>query len=188
MGFKDSQGREWPVTITVATVQRVRTDTGFDLGSALKPDGIDKLAGDFALFGDILYSICRPACERAQIPKEKFLEELTGDVLDQATKAFLAALVSFCPSPETRKALEKLLRASDEATREAIAQIEQDVDPDRLKADLKSTILKMAGAPSSASSPGTPGSSVLTQGPSPFASSSGPGKSEDETSGTTQPT
>lgn len=187
MGFQDSQGREWPVTITVATVQRVRADTGFDLGSAMKPQGIDKLSSDFALFGDVLYAICRPACERAQITKEKFLDELTGDVLDQATRAFLAALVSFCPSPETRKALEKLLRASDEATREAITQIEQDVDPDRLKADLKSTILKMAGVPSSALSPGMPGSSVLTPAPSPFASSSGPGKSDDETSGTTPP-
>lgn len=108
--FTDTSGREWPVTITVATIKRVRELISIDLMECLATENplLDRMAIDPVLLVDVLYCICKPAVDERGLTDIEFGESLSGDVIEQATSAFIEALVSFFPRGQ-RILLEKSL-------------------------------------------------------------------------------
>lgn len=106
--FTDATGRDWPVTITVGTVRRVRQLVDVDL---LKLDEalLKRLATDPVELANVLYVICEPTCDERGISDEQFGELLGGDVIDQATEAFIEAIIDFFP--RARRTVARQVRA-----------------------------------------------------------------------------
>jgi len=97
--FQDLKKREWDLTITVATIKRVRELITVDLLECLieKDSLIDRMALDPVLLVDVIYCICKPIADARDISDTEFGEAMGGDVIENATGAFLEALVDFFP-------------------------------------------------------------------------------------------
>lgn len=108
--FTDTEGREWSITITVAAIKRVRELISVDLMDCLAKENplIDRMAIDPVLLVDVLYCLCKPTADMRELTDIQFGESLAGDVIEQATSAFIEALVAFFPKGQ-RILLEKSL-------------------------------------------------------------------------------
>lgn len=133
--FRDVNGREWPVTITVGTVRRVRSETGHDLMSAVGGDLLQRMADDPVILATILYSIAVPEPERSRVTLDAFCEALAGNSLSDAADAFCEALCDFFGDRggPLRAALDKSKEARRLALKQATEQI-HNLQPEQLLA------------------------------------------------------
>lgn len=99
MIFKDTTGRTWELSLSVAAVKRVRSLTGIDLLPLAK--GGDEAAGIAAVLADpieaanVIYAAAKPQADAAGMTDEAFGELLAGQVLADAVAALLDALEVF---------------------------------------------------------------------------------------------
>lgn len=157
--FKDNAGRTWTVSVTVASIKRVRDLCGVDLldivQSGKSDDGlIARLATDPVLLCNVVYALCQPEAAAAGVSDEQFGEAMGGDALDGATTALLEDLVAFFPSARRQvlgKALAKLRAVEDRAAKLALDRL----DSPEIEAEL-ARILESSGGPAS-SLPPSPG-------------------------------
>lgn len=128
--FKDNQGREWTVEITVAAIKRVRGLAGVDLMEVLEGSNglIEKLVRDPVLLCDVIYAACNPQADERQITDEAFGASMAGDAIEHATAALLEELVDFCPSPRDRANLGRVLMATREVMDKARDVVERRID------------------------------------------------------------
>ena len=128
--FKDNQGREWTVEITVAAIKRVRGLAGVDLMEVLEGSNglIEKLVRDPVLLCDVIYAACKPQADERQITDEAFGASMAGDAIEHATAALLEELVDFCPSPRDRANLGRVLKATREVMDKARDVVERRID------------------------------------------------------------
>ena len=128
--FTDAEGRDWLVTINVATVKRVRAACDVDLMAVVEEQCklLAQFVDDPVLFGDVLYVVCQAQANERGVTPEQFGEMLANDLLQKATDAFLEALVDFFPQETKRTALRRLLekihRFQKTALKLAIEQLE----------------------------------------------------------------
>ena len=109
--FTDSSGRIWKVEINVNALKQVRSLSGVDLMEAVGGRLLEKLAGDPVLLCDVLYCLCKNEADARKISDEDFGRGLSGDAIDEASKALLEELVDFFPQAKRRvlaKAMCKL--------------------------------------------------------------------------------
>lgn len=128
--FKDNQGREWTVEITVAAIKRVRGLAGVDLMEVLEGSNglIEKLVRDPVLLCDVIYAACKPQADERQVSDEAFGASMAGDAIEHATAALLEELVDFCPSPRDRANLGRVLRATRDVMDKARDVVERRID------------------------------------------------------------
>jgi hypothetical protein len=128
--FKDNQGREWTVEITVAAIKRVRGLAGVDLMEVLEGSNglIEKLVRDPVLLCDVIYAACKPQADERQVSDEAFGASMAGDAIEHATAALLEELVDFCPSPRDRANLGRVLMATREVMDKARDVVERRID------------------------------------------------------------
>jgi len=107
--FKDSKDREWIVTINLGTCRRTKSATGFDfLASDENSNPLLKLASDYLLLADVLWTIVEPQATNLKVSVEDFIESLSGDCIENAVNAIAEAYVNFTPNPQRRELLLKL--------------------------------------------------------------------------------
>lgn len=121
--FKDSNGREWCITVDVRAIARVRDlcqvdlaklfDDSFSLMKALFEDPV-KLS-------DVLWTLINTG------DRLEFDTGFTGDTLETAANAMIEAVIDFFPNPKRREALRETLRKSWEAVDLAMDEVEQKV-------------------------------------------------------------
>ena len=117
--FHDNAGRNWTVTLNVATLKRIRALTGIDLINIISLDEhrkpnvelLERLSEDPILLVDVLYAACKPEADSQSVTDEQFGAAMAGDAIEHATNALLEELVSFFPDPK-RKVLQKILDAN----------------------------------------------------------------------------
>ena len=128
--FKDNQGREWTVEITVAAIKRVRGLAGIDLMEVLEGSNglIEKLVRDPVLLCDVIYAACKPQADERQVSDEAFGASMAGDAIEHATAALLEELVDFCPSPRDRANLGRVLKATRDVMDKARDVVERRID------------------------------------------------------------
>jgi hypothetical protein len=128
--FKDNQGREWTVEISVAAIKRVRGLAGVDLMEVLEGSNglIEKLVRDPVLLCDVIYAACKPQADERQVSDEAFGASMAGDAIEHATAALLEELVDFCPSPRDRANLGRVLKATREVMDKARDVVERRID------------------------------------------------------------
>ena len=161
--FKDSEGREWLVSVTVDAVKRVRGTLDVDLLEAASGDVFMRLASDPILLCDVLYVVCKPQADERQISDENFGRSLNGDVIERATDALLEDLIDFFPQGR-RKVMRRLKERSTELTDKAMEKILQRADDPVMEELMEAEIEKALGpsplAKSGKSSGGARASSV----------------------------
>lgn len=118
--FKDVEGREWVIDINVSAIKRVQTLIGVNLLEVIEGKLIDQLLSDYVLLVDIIYAICEPQAAKRGVTDEQFGEAMAGDAIDEATRALLAGIVAFCPSPGRRRVLGLAIERVDKAMAKAV--------------------------------------------------------------------
>ena len=131
--FTDSEGRQWPLSVNVAAVKRVRDLCGVDLLTAVKGELLEQLSDDPVLLCDVLFALVKPTADERGISDEQFGSALGGDVLDAATVAFLEELVDFFPKGR-RAVLRKALARIEELHEKAHAAAERALDSPKMDA------------------------------------------------------
>lgn len=113
--FKDSQCREWQLSIDVLQLKRVRERTRFELGKLLANEmsGLKQLANDPELLVDVLFVLVEDQAKGRKIEPEEFGRSMVGDALESGFDTLLSAFADFCPSRQA-KPLRALLAKSQE--------------------------------------------------------------------------
>jgi len=126
--FTDTIGREWRLSITVASIERVAAATSIRLDRLLD-DGCKPLAdllGNLPVFVNVLWHLCQKRAAELKLTPDGFAEGFAGDVLDTAALAFQRALADFSPSRARQLLLSlatKGIEVQDRATTLALERI-----------------------------------------------------------------
>ena len=115
--FKDNAGRDWTVAVTTAAIKRLRGMLEIDLMDVVEGDLLKKLYADPVLLVDVIYVLCKPQADAAEITDEQFGEAMAGDAIELATTALVDEIIDFFPNrrdrDRARKVMEKFRVASD---------------------------------------------------------------------------
>lgn len=130
--FKDTEGREWQLAINVAAVKRVRDLAEVDLLKSAEGRLLQQLADDPVKLCDVLWAIVQPQAQERKISDEQFGAALAGDVIDEATTAFLTELVAFFPRAR-RGLMNKVLAKLEKLTALTTAAVEKALDGDAME-------------------------------------------------------
>lgn len=95
--FKDAEGKDWDLRITVGHLRPLREDFGIDLRAALKEDDTTfaEAVGDPEKLGQILWVLLGPQAEKAGITPETFVMRFDGETVERAAVALVEAIVGF---------------------------------------------------------------------------------------------
>lgn len=124
--FKDTEAREWTVSLTVDSVMRVKDQTQVDLFDIVDGKLVAQLQSDPLLFGRVLFSLCKPQCEARGLSDSQFWQAMNGDVVEDAAKVVLSELINFSRRDlrpvlnEITEKTEKLRQVGIEKARQAL--------------------------------------------------------------------
>lgn len=119
--FRDGNGREWHINVTVADVKRVKEQTGLLL-TCLVEDKLMPLAtlvSDPVKLVDTVWVLIEPQAKAAGLTDEQFGQSLSGDSVDQMANAFMEALTDFFPKRQS--AMLKTLLTKQKDLQDALA-------------------------------------------------------------------
>lgn len=139
--FTDTTGREWKVAITVADVRRVKETLDVNLVHAIGGTLLQDLSEDPLLLCDVLYVVCQQQAEERQVSDADFGRGLAGDVITDATSAFLQALVDFFPSGKSQM-LRRVLAKWEAVQARGLSHAQQILDSPQLEAKIDSILNK----------------------------------------------
>lgn len=156
--FKDCDGREWVVALSIDAVKRVRARcAGVDLLAKNLPATLEIVLGDYVVLGDVLFTIVEPQAKAAGVSPESFGQALAGDAIEAATLAFLDALRAFTPNPRDRARVGQLVTTLLQAAESMRDRAEQVLarESEKLLTSLRSGSAYTNSPESSASIPAT---------------------------------
>jgi hypothetical protein len=162
--FQDNAGRTWTVAINVAAVKRVRGLMKLDLYKLID-DGfqpLSELVADPVQLADVLYCLCKDEADARHVSDEDFGRALYGDAITLAAEAFVEELFDFFPDARARAGMRKLSAAGKKVKARLLDHAETVLDQLDPEAEANRLIASFGSSP---------GSSALTQGPSPSPSS-----------------
>jgi len=122
--FKDSAGREWTISMTIGSAQRVRDLLKINL--MLLEEGTPPLMsrlGDPFLLANIIFCLIKPQADEKGITDIAFGESLGGDAFFNAHMAFIGELSDFYQSL-TRTDLVRTLAQMQVLMKGAVARAE----------------------------------------------------------------
>lgn len=151
--FKDTTGKLHDVNVTVATIARVKSQTGVNFMEIIGEKSreiIEKLS-DPETFVSVLGAVLN--CDGLALA-----ESLDGDSVEAAMNAILESVLDFFPKEKShgiRLALQKTRQAMDRMQREANASLQAMIDSGELDAKIESALNPSFGS--------LPENSALTQ-------------------------
>lgn len=122
--FKDTQDREWNITLTINAIKRVRDALSVDLLEleAGDPPLISRL-GDVMLLCDIIFCLIKPQADKLEVSDEEWAEAMGGDALLEAQGAFYGELEDFFRGLG-RTHISRALKMQQEIILQAVARAE----------------------------------------------------------------
>lgn len=97
--FKDASGRSWNFSVNVKTLRLVKAVNGITLTDLAGRDGaslIEQIANDPVFLGEVLATLCLPE-NHTKEDAEKFMENLSGDSIEEAATALMDEIADFFP-------------------------------------------------------------------------------------------
>lgn len=162
--FKDKNGKEWQIELTIGSAKRVRDYADADLISPKVGETVAKLSSNPELLVNTLYALCKPQCEAAdpKISEEGFAEAFNGKAIEDATTALVDEICVFSQSPGVRQALKEIhsrtTKLIESKAAEVLAKIRGGAIERQVEDELKRAEAKTLGGSSTAS----PASSAST--------------------------
>jgi len=166
--FRDTEGREWAITIDVNSLKRVMKAPIEYFGEPLKvnllalvePDSdlLKKVIEYPPLVCDIAYVLCKPQCDEKHITDEEFGRAMGGDVLEHVLDLIIEETVDFFPLGR-RKVLKRVLAKSRTFAEKAKALTDARLESGELEttidAILEPELMKLKGKTKELLSSGT---------------------------------
>ena len=177
--FKDSQGRDWEITVNVGTLKRVKAIMEADILD-IGPT-FERLMVDPIFLVDVLWGLCKPQAESKHgITEEDFGAAFSGDAISRARTALAMEIRDFFPSPEERSAAQAAMikaKSLRDLLREKMSEAIRETDETDLvtkvmaaaKREMEKELQQILGD----SSTGSPESPVSTPAPSRSGNSTG---------------
>ncbi len=111
--FIDGKKRQWEVSVTVTTLVKAKSLLDVDLMTIIDKDSplLTRLIEDPVLLCNLLYVTVKEQADALKITDEEFGRGLSGDTLNDATRAFLEGLACFFRSTTKRTALKAVTKA-----------------------------------------------------------------------------
>ena len=132
--FRDKNGKDWTIEITVGSVKAIKDALGVDLIEAISDKEnnlIGRIYQDPAMLVNSLYVLCLDQANDAGISDTDFGHLFSGDSIESATEAFITELIAFFPKSR-RELIRKIwlkVRAVDMAGLERIDKEMDQIDP-----------------------------------------------------------
>lgn len=116
--FEDNSGRAWDLQIDALAITRIREecDPQFLLADETGDSTCERLARDPAMLCRVVFLLTAKQRRERSVSEEDFYIQVVGVAIDEATRALIAAMVTFSP-----RRVGLLLEASA-ATRDRIRQ------------------------------------------------------------------
>jgi len=178
--FRDLNGVDYDVTITVGAAMRVKEATGVSL-YALSEDGfkgMGELLGDLGKFVAVMFVLAKRRDGKPIESPEAFADGLAGDSLDGAGNAFVQALCDFFPNPAAREALRRVVTTGKSLQAKVAAKAMAKMDAETSEEQLDKAadqIIGNLGAPSLApNSSDSSGTAPVSSESTPATPTSGP--------------
>lgn len=123
-------GRVWTITITVASIKRVKGLLGINLYKLIDDHfrGLSELLADPIQFVDVIYCLCKEEADARGVSDEDFGWGMAGDALQRAMEAFLTEYVDFFPDAKIRNNLRRVLAEARKVQDAILARMEQELD------------------------------------------------------------
>ena len=93
--FKDRLDKSWDISITVATLKRIRDVAKVDIGKVVEDAIQAKRLDDMPTMGSVLYAIVKAQADTRTLTEEAFLDTLDGPTMARAAAAFWHELDDF---------------------------------------------------------------------------------------------
>jgi len=151
--FKDRNGREWSIDLTIGAVARVRKESGkrFDLldpSSAVDGEKLSTvLDEDLAAVYEVLWHIVEPQAVAAGVTAEQFGEAMAADCIIAAQAALFAEWLDFfrdVQRPDLATALDMLMTARTRLAK-AVAAKMATIDVEATKTAMQAKIDRTVG-------------------------------------------
>jgi hypothetical protein len=138
--FKDTEGREWIVSVNVTSLKRVKGLLGVDLLSAFEPKSelLQRLITEPILLVDVVYVVCKEQADTRGVTDEDFGRAMAGDPIEAAMEAVFEELASF--SPRTRQLYRKALAKLSAFQAKAIQLAETKLNDPKLESQLQAIL------------------------------------------------
>ena len=108
--FRDAEGREWKLSLTVGMVTRLRTDAGFELGKASSADRLgEMLFANPETVARVLWVMIERQAEPLGVTPEAFADGLDGPTIEAASTAILEAIIDFFHRAQPAAAMKNKL-------------------------------------------------------------------------------
>lgn len=114
--FTDADGREWLITLDVATIRYIRLRSDVNLFTCLDNDmeGLRALVTDIDRLCSVLWLCCESQAATRSLDDAAFGKALRGDALAEGAQAFVDGLLDFFPHAKSRAALRRAIQLGNE--------------------------------------------------------------------------
>jgi hypothetical protein len=131
--FKDANGRDWTVAVTIDSIKRVRALCGVDLLKVVE-DGcklLRQLSDDAVLLVDVLYALCKPEADADGVSDAQFGAAMAGDAILDGFNAVVEDTTDFFPRArrEQLRALLGKIREAGELMDRDLSEALAGIDP-----------------------------------------------------------
>lgn len=138
--FKDTAGRDWTISINVATVKRLRDVLQVDLMDVIEGDLLRRLYSDPILLVDVVYVLVKPQADELGVTDEQFGAAMGGDSIEFATKAMVEEIVDFFPNRRDRERAKKVLAMFDQTVLRAQDKMDLRLESPTFRKELDSLV------------------------------------------------
>jgi len=102
--FKDTEGREWRLSVNAFTLKALRDAKGIDLLSVTEKESglMGRLFDDHILVAEVAYHLCQSQIKERGVSEESFYSAMAGDAIDGALTAIVDDLGAFFRDAKVR--------------------------------------------------------------------------------------
>lgn len=134
--FQDNQDRKWDLAVNVSAIKRLRDVLNVDLMQVIEGDLLQKLYSDPIMLVDVVYVLCQPQAEKAEVTDVQFGEAMGGDALELATAALVEEIIDFFPNRRDRERARTVLAKFQAAMEKAQDALDVRVESPKLQREL----------------------------------------------------
>jgi hypothetical protein len=151
--FKDSEGREWELRLTVGALRAVRERTGVELGKVIASEkGIAELLfGNPETFATVLWVLIEKQVlnyrdkDGKGISEQDLAESLDGPTNERVVEAMMGAIADFSPRSSIGKAIkERLPKLLERMDQSLTTEVNRMMDETEQKLTLREMVLPKA--------------------------------------------
>lgn len=164
--FRDREGREWQIDLTLGALMRIKASTGMDmldvdLSAADGPAEFRRLATDPITLADTLCAVCRSQITARSLTDEQFADALGGEAIDTALVALVQEWADFFRrrGAEAKAKLLEMVVKVMAGTRDRINQAVSKIDTEAAAASILGNMSTNSRASSESTPEGSPSAS-----------------------------